>query len=288
MGTVRHAKREAEAARAAVYIRGRFRECGRAPALQPIGLVLGTGWSKALKFAGAVEIPFNKIPGFGELAALEGHARCLVIGTLAGKNVFALRGRVHLNEAPCDPSVARMVRLQTEMLFQLGVRTLIVTSAVGSLRGALEVGQIAVIDGFVTLYAPEMPMYAGEFVSPDDTLDPVLRAIAHDAHGELVTKTVGHVMVRGPFFEGRKYDKGLLAKGFLTKESLAATGAGVVGMSMLPEACIAALYGARVLGLGFVTNDDVAEHSHAENQRRADEAAPYLCSFLERIVARLE
>lgn len=287
MAIVRNAQREAEAARAAEYIWDRLRELGREPAEHPIGFVLGTGWGDVLEFDNAVEIPFGEIPGFGDLAALEGHARRLVIGTLGGKPVVALRGRVHLNEVPCDPSVARMVRLQTEMLLQLGVQTLIVTSAVGSLRGALEVGQIAVVDGFVTLYAPEMPMWAGEFVSPDDTLDMGLRVIAHEVRGDLVTKTVGHVMVRGPFFEGRKYDKALLAKGFLTKESLAATGAGVVGMSMLPEACIAALYGAKVLGLGFVTNDDVAEHSHDENQRRAREAAPHLCSFLARIVNRL-
>lgn len=276
MATVRNAQREAEAERAAEHIRRRLRKLGRAPARQPIGLVLGTGWGKVLKFAGAVEIPFGEIPGFGELAALEGHARRLVIGTLGGKKVVALRGRVHLNEAPADPNVARMVRLQTEMLFRLGVRTLIVTSAVGSLRGALPVGGIAIVNGFVTLYAPEMPMWAGEFVSPDDTLDPRLQAIAH-AECRLVTKSVGHVMVRGPFFEGRKYDKALLA----------ASGAGVVGMSMLPEACIAALYDVNVIGLGFVTNDDVAEHSHEENQRRADEAAPHLCSFLKRIVGRL-
>lgn len=277
MATVRNAQRETEAVLAAADIRKRLRELGRAPAKQPIGLILGTGWGTVLKFAGAVEIPFGKILGFRELAALEGHARRLVIGTLGGKKVVALRGRVHLNEAPASPNVARMVRLQTEMLFQLGVRTLIVTSAVGSLRGALPVGGIAVVDGFVTLYAPEMPMWAGEFASPDDTLDPKLQAIAREVC-PLVAKTVGQVMVRGPFFEGRRYDKALLA----------ATGAGVVGMSMLPEACIAALYGAKVLGLGFVTNDDVAEHSHDENQRRAKAAAPHLCSFLARIVARLK
>lgn len=276
MATVRNAQREAEAARAAEYVRECLRGLGRAPAEHPIGLVLGTGWGDVLKFDNAVEIPFGEIPGFGELAALEGHARRLVIGTLGGRDVVALRGRVHLNEAPCDPNVARMVRLQTEMLLQLGAQTLIVTSAVGSLRGALEVGQIAVVKGFVTLYAPEMPMWAGEFVSPDDALDPALQAIAHEVC-PLVAKTVGHVMVRGPFFEGRTYDKALLA----------ASGAGVVGMSMLPEACIAALYNAKVLGLGFVTNDDVAEHSHDENQLRAREAAPHLCSFLTRIVHRL-
>lgn len=274
---MRNLEREAEAAFAVAYIKERLRTSGRQITEHPIGLVLGTGWGDVLAVDKPVEIPFGDIPGFEGLVALEGHARQLVIGTIAGTDVAVLRGRVHLNEAPADPLVARMVRLQTEMLLRFGVQTLIVTSAVGALRGALAGGQIAAVDGFVTLFAPEMPMWAGEFVSPEDTLDPALRAIAHDECGALTVKDVGHVMVRGPFFEGRKYDKALLA----------ASGAGVVGMSMLPEACIAALYSARVLGLGFVTNDDIAEHSHEENLARAKTAAAHLGGFLTRIVRRL-
>jgi len=274
---MRDAQREADAQHAAASIKAKLRELGLVYAPEPTGLVLGTGWAEVLKFDDAVEIPFGEIPGFEGLAPLKGHARRLVIGTLAGRNVMALRGRVHLNEAPEDPSVVRMVRLQTDMLLQFGVRTLIVTSSVGSLHGAVPVGGIAVVDGFVTVFAPPMPLWVGEFFSPEDTLDPALRVIAHEERGELVTKEVGHVMVRGPFFEGRKYDKGVLA----------ATGAGVVGMSMLPEACVAALYDTKVLGLGFVTNDDIEAHKHEENLARADAAAANLCAFLERIVRRV-
>lgn len=276
---MRNAQREEEAIFAATYVRDRLRLRGfwQEPASQPIGLVLGTGWGDVLEFDRAEEIPFENIPGFDGLGALKGHARRLVIGTLGGRDVAVLRGRVHLNEAPADPRVVRMVRLQTELLLQLGVRTLIVTSAVGGLRGALPVGGIAVVDGFITLFAPPMPLWAEEFISPEDMLDPALRAIAHEERGELVTKEVGHAMLRGSFFEGRRYDKALLAQ----------AGAGVVGMSMLPEACVAALYGAKVLGLGFVTNDDVAEHSHEENLACAKAVSAQLGGFLTRIVSRI-
>lgn len=270
---MRNQKCEQRAKRAA----GRVWRMTSARIRPQIGLVLGTGWGDVLAIRHAKEIPFRRIPGFQALGTLEGHARTLVLGKIAGVPVAVLRGRVHLNEAPQDPAIPRMVRLQTELLFQLGVKTLIVTSAVGALRGALKVGQVALVDGFVTLYAPDMPLYAGEFCSPEDTLDPQLRRVAKRVRGPLTVKEVGHVMVRGPFFEGRRYDKALLAK----------TGAGVVGMSMLPEACVAALYGARVLGLGFVTNDDVAAHSHEENLAQAKKAAAHLGGFLTRIVARL-
>ena len=256
----------------------------------PIGVVLGTGWGTVLPVEVVKTIPFGDIKGFGALQPLEGHARKLIIGKLAGKIVLALSGRVHLNEAPQDSAIPKMVRLQTEMLLQLGVRQMIVTSAVGSLRGALEVGQIAVVNGFVTVFAPDMPLWAGEFCSPEDTLDEAMRRIAMDEADPLVAKEVGHVMVRGPQFEGRKYDKKLLARSFIpddVRDMLAGSGAGVVGMSMLPEACVAALYDCKVLGLGFVTNDDVAAHSHEENCAQAAKSAEHLGAFLTRIVARL-
>lgn len=242
-----------------------------------IGIVLGTGWGDVLAMDHAREMSFAEIPGFERLQRLEGHARRLVAGTIAGRPVLALRGRVHCNETPADPALAAMVRLQTEMLFHLGVRTLIITSAVGSLRGALPVGGVGIVNGFVTLYAPEMPLWAGEFCSPEDAMSEFLQAIALEERGPLEAARVGHVMVRGPFFEGRRYDKGLLA----------ATGAGIVGMSMLPEACIAALYGVDALGLGFVTNDDIATHSHEENLARAKASAEHLGAYLARIIARI-
>ena len=272
---MRNGLRESAASSAAYLIKKTIPELTNESS--PIGLVLGTGWD-VLKIDKAVEIPFLDIPGFNKLEDIPGHARKLVFGEIAGKQVLVLRGRVHMNEAPNDPDVPKMVRLQTEMLFKLGVKTIIVTSAVGRLKGDLDVGGVAIINGFITLYAPEMPLWAGEFCSPEDSICEELKKIASRAGGDrLITQSVGHVMVRGPFFEGRNYDKSLLA----------ASGASVVGMSMLPEACIASLYGARFLGLGFVTNDAVTAHSHEENLKQAKIASVHLGQYLTDIVEQL-
>lgn len=229
------------------------------------------------------------IPGFGALEKLEGHARELVVGCVRGKRVLALRGRIHLNEAPADLILAKMVRLQIEMLIQLGVQRLILTSAVGALtppsasvghigQDRLAVGDICVVNGFVTLFAPAMPLWGGEFCSPEDTLDHRLGRVALEECCDLRAVSGGHVMVRGPQFEGRLFDKKLLAQ----------TGAKVVGMSGLPEACVAALYpDVRVLFLCFVTNDDVEEHSHEENLARAKASSPKLGGYLVRIIGRI-
>ncbi|KKS13167.1 MAG: hypothetical protein UU69_C0012G0015 [Candidatus Magasanikbacteria bacterium GW2011_GWA2_41_55] len=150
------------------------------------------------------------------------------------------------------------------------------TASIGYDR--LAVGDICVVDGFVTLFAPQMPLWGGEFQSPEDSLDKKLCDIARKATCGLRVHTGGHVMLLGPWFEGRKYDKRFLAL----------TGAKVVGMSGLPEACVAALYsGVRVLYLCFVTNDDVEEHSHEENLARSKAASSELGSYLELIVSKI-
>ena len=243
----------------------------------PIGLILGTGWGDVLEINYAQEIPLMAIPGFSNLETLEGHKRSLIIGYVEGKRVLVLSGRIHLNEAPCDQNLVKMVRLQTEMLFQLGVKTLITTSAVGSLNSSICVGDVTIIDGLVTLFAPEMPLWAGEFISPEDTINQELINIAQEESGSIRTSTAGHAMVRGPFFEGRKYDKNILAD----------TGAKVVGMSILPDACVTALYGAKMLALCFVTNNTFSIHSHEENVVRARKSSGLLGQYLVKIIKRI-
>ena len=88
----------------------------------------------------------------------------------------------------------------------------------------------------------------------------------------------GYAMMPGPAFEGRKYDKPFLAS----------AGIKAVGMSVLPEACVAALYdGVKVLPMAFITNDAYEEHSHEENLRRAKERSPLLGGYLTRIIGAM-
>ncbi len=244
-----------------------------------IGVILGTGWGDVLPLEDVRQVPLRDLPGFEDLPPeIPGHARQLVCGTVAGRTVLVMRGRVHLNESFDLARHYPMVRLQTELLIQLGAEVLILTNAVGALAGRVDVGDIVILDGFATGSAPPMPMYGGEFHSPEDTLNKKLQRLALNWGERLDVKTGGLAMVRGPFFEGRKYDKAALAR----------TGASVVGMSVLPEACVASVYdGVRVLALSFVTNDDVEEHSHEENQRAAKAAAPKLGDFLSEVIGKL-
>lgn len=255
---------------------------GLAPDLNvPLGIILGTGWGDSLSLEDPRETSCKELPGFEKLRGLEGHDRKVSIGLLAGRTpAVLLKGRVHLNESH-DPDHWKMVRLQTEMLLHLGVKTLVVTCGAGSLQKEVEVGDVVILDGFVTAFAPRMPLLGGEFVSPEDALDG--GALTH-AFTQFIppnansVKKGGYVMLRGPQFEGRRYDKAFLAS----------TGAKCVGMSVLPEACVAALYpDVRVLPFALITNSAFEPHSHEENLRRAKERSKPIGEYLTRVVTTL-
>lgn len=244
-----------------------------------VGLVLGTGWGDTLKLENETSVPFQQLllrmrQSTYQLGELPGHERRVSYGRIGDARVIALRGRVHLNEHPNDPMVPLLVRLQVQMLLELGVRRFILTNAAGSLKDDVRVGDIVVADGFVSLFAPAMPLYAGEFCSPEDTLDRRLQLIGIETESPLCRHQGGYAMMRGPFFEGRRYDKPLLRQ----------TGAACVGMSTLPEASIIALNGAKALCLSYITNDDKEVHSHETNQARARERSQQLGDYLAKLV----
>ncbi len=260
-----------------------------------VAVVLGSGWGDALPLQVAHERPLHGgVSGFEDLEPHPTHARRVRVGTVNGILVIALQGRIHLNDAlPGTTEEGRiyaMTRLQVEMLYALGVRTFILTCAAGRLRPKgkplIPVGSLVVMDGFVTGFAPAMPGFSGEFRTAEDLLiheKEVLNAIKKGARNNPKVRVGGYLMVRGPFFEGRRYDKRVYAN----------TGASVIGMSVLPEA--AALAAAsmgrescRIVGLAFVSNDEKEVHSDEEIRRRAGESSVKLGGALERLIAYLD
>lgn len=244
-----------------------------------VALVLGTGWGKTLHLKKKRELPFKNIPGFEGLGKLDGHDRVVVCGEVNGRRVIALRGRVHMNEHPTSKRIPRFVRLQTQMLCELGVETLILANAVGGLDGTTKVGDVVVADGVIMLFAGTMPLFAGEFCSPAQLLTDDLRDLAVScAPKGLNVQTGVYSMIRGSAFES-EHDKAVLRS----------AGAKTVGMSLLPELHVAALYPkTRAVCLSLVTDavDEVADH--ATNQERAALQAKLLGEYLTCLVACLD
>ena len=92
-----------------------------------VGVVLGSGLGGvADRLDAARSVPYASLPGFPE-TTVAGHPGRLVAGTVAGKTVLLLCGRVHGYEgySPCE------IGFGIRVVAALGARTLIVTNAAG-------------------------------------------------------------------------------------------------------------------------------------------------------------
>src|SRR5207247_10304194 len=91
-------------------------------------------------------IPYGEIPGF-PLSTVESHAGELLVGTLAGRRVAAMRGRFHCYEGYTPQQIGLAVRV----LERLGARTLMVSNACGGLHPLWGPGRLMLLAEHITL-----------------------------------------------------------------------------------------------------------------------------------------
>ena len=121
-----------------------------AAALRPLvgeppeaAVILGSGLGPLVeKFTDQTVVPYDRIPHF-PTPTVAGHAGNLVLGSVEGARAILLQGRFHYYEGHDLDAVTFPVRV----LQRLGVRTLILTAAVGGVRPELRPGNIAVLTG---------------------------------------------------------------------------------------------------------------------------------------------
>src|SRR5437879_2097421 len=110
-------------------------------------VILGSGLGAfADELASATAIPYDDIPGFAR-ATVEGHAGRLVVGKVGDAPVAAMQGRFHFYEGYSLEDVTFPIRV----LKLLGVRTLILTNAAGSLNTEFTPGSLMVITDHINL-----------------------------------------------------------------------------------------------------------------------------------------
>ena len=144
--------------------------------------MLGSGLNPlANEIADAASIPYAEVPRM-KTSTAESHVGRFVCGTLGGKCVLAMQGRLHAYEGNSAQEVAYPVWLME----RLGVRTLITTNAAGALNPNYEVGDFCIMadqinfTGRNPIAAPDPANLSDRFFSMLDAFDPELRAIAHD------------------------------------------------------------------------------------------------------------
>ncbi len=249
-----------------------------------VAVVLGSGLGDfAEQLGGALTIPYGDIPHW-PASRVMGHAGNLVAGTLAGKKVLALSGRVHAYEGHDLQTVTFAVRA----LGRLGIPRVILTNAAGGISPNCARGALMVIDDHINLLGnnplvgPNDERLGLRFPDMTYVYSPRLRTIADDT-----AKAIGVPIQHGVYIAvlGPSYETPAEIRAFRT------LGADAVGMSTVPEAIAARHMGLEVLGISCITNAAAGVFPeplhHSEVMETTQQVKGQFISLLEGIIGRL-
>jgi len=114
-----------------------------------LAIILGTGLGQ---LTGHIEVHqefnYKDIPNF-PIATVEFHKGKLLFGKLAGKEVMVMQGRFHYYEGYNMQQIALPVYVMKKM----GVRTLLVSNACGSMNTDFKKGELMLITDHINLFA---------------------------------------------------------------------------------------------------------------------------------------
>lgn len=260
--------------------------------LEPaVGLILGSGLGELVEaVAGAKAVPYAEVPHMATSTVL-GHAGRFVLGSLAGRPVVVMQGRLHYYEGYTMAQTTFPIRVMRA----LGATTLIVTNAAGGLNPTFRVGDIMrIVDhinllgmaGQNPLWGPNDESLGPRFVDMRGAYDPGLGDLAEE-----VARGLGFELRRGVYAQ-------LSGPSFETPAEirfLRALGIDAVGMSTAAEVVVARHAGMRVLGLSHISNVASEEPAaapavgdpHHEVLAAGREALPRLVALIRGVLERL-
>lgn len=220
-----------------------------------IGLILGSGLGGfADGFARATAIDYGDIPHFPR-SHVVGHRGRLVLGERAGARCVAMQGRVHLYEGHSAETVAFPARV----LIALGARILIVTNSAGGTNPAWPAGTLMLIRDHIDLLrdhalrGPNDNRLGPRFPDMTRAYAPELRDLVKG-----VAAAAGIELAEGVYaaMPGPSYETPAEIR------MLQRLGADAVGMSTVPEVCVARHMGAQVIGISCITNQAAGISGH--------------------------
>ncbi|MBO6170493.1 MAG: purine-nucleoside phosphorylase [Bacteroidales bacterium] len=215
--------------------------------LPTVGIVLGSGLGNlAEQIENQVVIPYHDIPEFPMSTAV-GHKGNFIYGTLGGKKVIAMQGRLHFYEGyPME-----LVTLGIRVMKLLGIEFLFVSNAAGGTNIEYHVGDLVIIKDHINmmpnpLIGPNLAEFGPRFPDMTCAYDLELQNLA-----EKIGIQLGLNLHRGVYFgsTGPTYETPAEIRFFRE------VGADLVGMSTIPEVIVARHCGIRVFGMSVVTNE---------------------------------
>jgi len=249
-----------------------------------IGIILGTGLGGLVR---EIEIEkqlmYSNIPDF-PISTLEFHSGKLIFGRLAGKNVVAMQGRLHYYEGYNMQQITFPVRVMK----MLGIKTLFVSNASGSLNPDFKKGDLMVIEDHINLQ-PDNPLIGNN----NSDLGPRFPDMSEPYQKHLIEKALKiaaanniachkgvYVSVTGPNLETKAEYK-----------YLRIIGGDAVGMSTVPEVIVANHMGLPVFAISVLTDEGFPETlkkvSVEEILAVAIEAEPKLTLILKELITEL-
>ncbi len=216
--------------------------------LQPeVLMILGSG----LGYMGdivedPIVVPYGEIPHF-KVSTAPGHKGQLVFGTLGGKKVAVMQGRMHHYEGYSLEEIGFPVRV----LKLLGCPAMVVTNAAGGVNTGFSVGDIMLITDHIKLFLDSplrgrnLPEFGTRFPDVSYLYTPALQAVARESAKELGIQLREGVYM---YFPGPQFETPAEVR------MARVLGADAAGMSTVPEAIVAGHCGMQVLGFTLVTN----------------------------------
>ena len=267
---------------AAAYIKEILDSKGLAP---KVGIVLGSGLGRlGDEISDPVAIPYKNIPGFPVSTAI-GHKGNFLVGTLAGKTVIAMQGRLHYYEG-YDPDT---VTLPIRVMKVLGIEYLFVSNAAGGVNTSFHTGDLMIITDHINqipnpLIGPNMDEFGPRFPDMTRPYDPRLISMAEE-----LGKEMGMELRKGVYFActGPTYETPHEYK------YMRIVGADAVGMSTTPEVIVARHSEIPVFGLSVITDvahdeDDLDYVTDGEEiVRQADAAAVRMTALFKALIERI-
>ena len=248
------------------------------------GIILGTGLGGLVsEIEVEKQLMYSNIPDF-PMSTLEFHSGKLIFGTLAGKKVVAMQGRLHYYEG----YTMQQITLPVRVMKMLGIQTLFVSNASGSLNPAFKKGDLMVIDDHINLQ-PLNPLVGRNYseLGPrfPDMSQPYKQHLIDKALKIAATNNITchkgvYVAVTGPNLETRAEYK-----------YLRIIGGDAVGMSTVPEVIVANHMGLPVFAVSVLTDEGFPEILNPVSVEDilavAREAEPKMTMILKELIAGL-
>jgi purine-nucleoside phosphorylase len=249
-----------------------------------IGIILGTGLGGLVEDIEILHsLMYSNIPNF-PISTLEFHSGKLIFGTLSGKKVVAMQGRLHYYEGYDMKQITFPVRVMK----MLGIQKLFVSNASGALNPEYRKGDLMIIHDHINMQS-DNPLRGRNTASLGprfpDMSEPYDRTMIEKgmeiAHKNNIRCHSGvYVSVNGPNLETRAEYR-----------FLRLIGADSVGMSTVPEVIVANHMALPVFAISVLTDegfpDTLKAVSLEEILKTAEEAEPKMTKILKDLILEI-